>query len=136
MGRNSDEDPEVYDPLPDPVLGRHFQGPTLQWVVDLRLWIWEQGQHPLFGRDRGFYNLDDGSSSLTILFDFDDTLSYVNNMLISISNEVERTKNLLLDTQKHFKFKKSWVDNLELQLKNITIDRDIVKEVNILFVKQ
>ena len=67
------------------------------------------------------------SHILSILFDFDDTLSYVNDMLISISSEAEKSKSLLLEIQKRFVTKRSRVNNLELQLKNITLDRNIVR---------
>ena len=51
-------------------------------------------------------------SCLTVLSDFDDILSHVNDMLIFVSCKSERSKNLLLDTQNHLESKKSRIDSL------------------------
>ena len=52
------------------------------------------------------------SSYLTVLSNFDDTLSYVNDMLIFVSSEVERSKTLLFDVQNRLEIKKSRIENL------------------------
>ena len=43
---------------------------------------------------------------------------------------------MLLDTQKHLESKRSWIDSLELQLNNITLDRDVVRKNNVMLMKQ
>ena len=69
------------------------------------------------------------SSYNIVLSDFDDTLSYVNDMLIFVSGEAKKSKSLLLETHKRLESKRRRVDNIELQLKNITLDTDDVNSV-------
>ena len=71
-----------------------------------------------------------------VLSDFGDTLSYVNKMLIFGSSKAEKSKSLLLETKKCLETKRSRVDYLELQLKNITLDRDDVREDKCWLMKQ
>ena len=60
-----DLDLEVYNSprvvrYPAPRL--NFQGSTPRWVVDLRRWSQEKGQHSPYGMERDFYNLSQGGS--------------------------------------------------------------------------
>ena len=75
-------------------------------------------------------------SYLIILSNFDDTLSYVNDMLIYVSSEAEKSKFLWLDAQKHLESKGSRIDSLELQLNNITLDRELITTNNVIIMKQ
>ena len=67
-----------------------------------------------------------------VLTDFDDTLSQLNDMLISTSTEAEQSKSLLYDVQNKMEVKESVIESLELQLRNVTIDSDFVRTDNML----
>ena len=71
-----------------------------------------------------------------ILTEFDDTFAYLNDILISMSREGERSKSLIYVVRNKLEVKKSVVESLELQLRTVTIDRDSVRADNLLLVKQ
>ena len=76
------------------------------------------------------------SSYDAILFDFDNNLSYINDMLISVSSDAEKSKSLLLESHKRLESKRCRIDNLELQFKNVTCDKDNLRLDHFTLLKQ
>ena len=50
----------------------------------------------------------------SFLSEFDEAITYVNDLLISASSDAKRSKKLLLDTQRCLESKKSKIDHLDL----------------------
>lgn len=71
----------------------------------------------------------------SILYDIDDAYNYLNGLLISMSNDLEKTKAELYDARNRIKEKNSKIESLNLNLNNVTIDRDSVRMHNILLIK-
>lgn len=61
-----------------------------------------------------------------ILFDFDDTCSYLKDMINSMSNEVEKYKTLLYEARNKSEEKNSRIEGLELKIMNLMIDSDSI----------
>lgn len=76
------------------------------------------------------------SSYHGILSDFDGTCSYLNDMLISMSNEVEKTKTMLYEVRNKLEEKKTRIEGLELKVTNVMVDRDSLLMDDSMLVKQ
>lgn len=61
-----------------------------------------------------------------ILSDFDDTGSNLNDTLISMSNEAEKSKALFYEAHNKLKEKNSKIEALELKIMSIMCDRDSI----------
>lgn len=72
----------------------------------------------------------------SILFDFDDTCSYINHMLLSISREMEKNKALHYEARNKLWKKKTMIESLDLKLTNVMVDRDSLRMGNSLLLKQ
>lgn len=57
-------------------------------------------------------------------------------MLISMSSEADKSKSLLYETCNKLEERNSKIDDLELTIMNITMDRDSIRMENCMLVKQ
>lgn len=73
-----------------------------------------------------FLNISSNSYNV-VLSDIDDACSYLNDMLISMSSELEKTKVLLYDVRNKVGEKNYRIESLELKIMNIMIDRDLFR---------
>ena len=55
---------------------------------------------------------------------FDDTVAYFDAVIVSASTEAQNLKTQLAETRRQLDIKRSRVDYLELQMKNVNCDRD------------
>ena len=62
-----------------------------------------------------------------ILANFDNTLAWFNDVLISVSSDAKKFKSLLLDCMKRLELKCSRIDKIELQLIKVMCDRDCLR---------
>ena len=76
------------------------------------------------------------SAYTSVLTEFDDAITYVNNLVISASNDAKKSSTQLLETQRMLEAKKAKIDYLELQFKNIMCDRDSLSIDNKIMLKQ
>ena len=61
-----------------------------------------------------------------ILSEFDAAITYVNDLLISASNDAKKSNTQLLETQKMLDSKKMKMECLDMQITNLMCDRDIL----------
>lgn len=66
----------------------------------------------------------------SILSEFDDAITYVNELFKPDSNDAKRTSIQLLETQRILETKKSYIDLLDFQLTNVMCDRDSLRSKN------
>lgn len=71
----------------------------------------------------------------SILYDIDDAYTYLNDLLISMSNDLEKAKAELYDARNRIEDKNSKIESLNLNLNNVTINRDSIRMDNILLIK-
>lgn len=71
-----------------------------------------------------------------ILSHFNETCSYLNDILISRSSEAEKSKSLLYEVDNKLEEKNSEIEGLEFKITNIMTDRDSIRMDNCMFVKQ
>ncbi|XP_023748037.1 uncharacterized protein LOC111896263 [Lactuca sativa] len=72
----------------------------------------------------------------SILSDFDEAITYVNNLLIFASNDAKNSSTQLLETQRKLESKIAKIDHLELQITNVMCDRDSLSNDNKILLKQ
>ncbi|XP_023737287.1 uncharacterized protein LOC111885248 [Lactuca sativa] len=72
----------------------------------------------------------------SMLTEFDDVVTYVNNQVISASNEAKKSTNQLVETQRMLEAKKAKIDHLEMQITNIMINIDSFNGGNRISLKQ
>lgn len=71
-----------------------------------------------------------------VLSEFDETCSYLNDMLISMGSDVEKSKTLLYEARNKLDDKNSKIEGLKLKIKNIICDRDSLRRDKFMLVKQ
>lgn len=74
------------------------------------------------------------NSYYNVLSNFDDTCSYLNDMQISRSSELEKNKAMLYEARNNLEEKKSRTESLDFKITNIMIDRDSMRMENSLLV--
>lgn len=72
----------------------------------------------------------------SVLSNIDGACSYMNDLLISMSSDVESTKVELYNAINRFKEKNSRIEGLNFKLNNVPLDHDSVRLDNILLTKQ
>lgn len=68
--------------------------------------------------------------------EFDKTCSYTNELLVSMSSEVENSKTSLYEAHDRLEEMKTKIESLELYIKNIMCDMDTLRMDNKILIKQ
>ena len=71
-----------------------------------------------------------------VLTEFDTSVAYMNNLVISASNLAKKASTQLLETQRILETKKYKIESLELQITNIMVDMDNLNTDNKILLKQ
>lgn len=71
-----------------------------------------------------------------VLFNIDDNCACLNDLLISLSSDMEKTRFGLFEVKNKIEKRNSRIESLITKLKHVTLDRDVVRIDNILLVRQ
>lgn len=82
------------------------------------------------------YSINTYDSYNYVLSYIDDNYAYLNYLLIYLSSDTGKTRNELYEVKNKAEEKNSGIDSLSTKLLNISMDKDVVRMDNIMYVKQ
>ena len=121
------EDEEMRNPMLGALYANFEEGSEVEETMAGKCFVTtDADKSPMTSKVRNLlesFNIP-SSSYHSILYEFNGAVMYVNDLLISASSGAERSKSLMLETQRNSEFKKSRIDKLELELRNVNGDRE------------
>lgn len=106
-------------------------------LIEVRFFVLTTSKSPMTEKVRDlliFLNVPLNSYNAVLSY-FDDSCSYLNDMLIYMSIDLEKNKAFIYEVMNNLEEKKTRIGNLDLKITNIMIDRDFLRMDNSLLVK-